>query len=480
MIVQQSLSDVTGMLFRRRRAMAYTAGAILALGGAYLLVATPKYRSEASVVVRFDPASVPVTNMARDSSPSVTAQSDRHEVVLAHADILSSPDLAREVIESVGLGVAYPKIAADPPSRGTPMDAALRTFKKGLVVDPEQQGDVINVTFMHPDPALAQTMLRKLIEDYQKRESQVFSSSEFGFQRQQADQAERRVKQAQIALSSFKAEHDISDFGDQMNGLLKQRDDLQSDMHAQEVSLRQAEQRRDQLQQSLAQVPRSLTSSVNGEKYHSLDDAQDKLQDLRQKEREMLTNYNPHSPMLNELHSSIAAAQAAVSSRSGEVGGRGANSPNVVYQNIQTDLIRAMAETRAGAQSLSVMHDQLAALNHQIDELEHSRSGLNDRIRELEIADGAYRSLALHLEDSRVAANRLRDGISHGAVITMPNLPYKSANPRYGVMIVVIAMGSVLGAIGMAYLLEFLDDRLFSAEQVARGCGLPVLATFRE
>src|SRR5271165_7331408 len=91
-IVPPNLRDWVGLFFRRKGLFVGTIVVVLSAGGGYLLWATPQYRSEAAVVVRFDDKSFPQTDMAKDSTATVTAQADRHETVLAHADILTSPD----------------------------------------------------------------------------------------------------------------------------------------------------------------------------------------------------------------------------------------------------------------------------------------------------------------------------------------------------------------------------------------------------
>jgi len=57
-------------------------GATVFAGLAYLLIATPKYQSEAQLIVRFGDRSIP--ELSR-SPVTEMSQSDRHEIVEAHA-----------------------------------------------------------------------------------------------------------------------------------------------------------------------------------------------------------------------------------------------------------------------------------------------------------------------------------------------------------------------------------------------------------
>ena len=247
MVIQPTVRDFVSVVFRHKRAFTITALVCAALGATYLLIATPKYRSEAVLVVRFDEKAIPDTNMAKDSTPEVTASNDRHEIVLAHVDILSSPDLAREVISSIGLDKIYPAIAANPPAVGTQMDAAIARFHKQLLADPEPTGDAINLSFLHPSPVIAQQVMQRLIEGYMQREGALFSASEYGFLKAQTAQAAKSLADAQRDLTNYKASRGITSFDDQITETIKQRRDVSLNLQNNEVALEQSVQHRDQL-----------------------------------------------------------------------------------------------------------------------------------------------------------------------------------------------------------------------------------------
>jgi uncharacterized protein involved in exopolysaccharide biosynthesis len=477
LILQPNLGDVVSLFFRRKRLFAFTVLAVCAAGAGYLVLVTPQYRSEAAVVVRFDDKSIPESNLAKDSSATVTAQNERHETVLAHADILTSPDLARAVIEKVGIQNAYADVVADPPSWGTPMDEALRLFGKKLVADPEQQGNVIHVSFDHPDPQMARTILQDLIDGYMHREADIFSHPDVDFQKVQVAETAARLQQAQAELRGYKAENGINSFDEQITALITQRTDTNEALQSASVTLIQATQRRDELQRLIRDVPASLSNSAGGEKYRSLDDAQTALSGLQIKQQEMLATWRADSPVMNQLRAQIGSATANLKVRREDVGRRDATSPNLVFQNVQTDLIRATAEAQAGAHSVETLKAQVQALDQRLDKLEAARTGLLERTRGVELADAAFRAISLHFEDARIADSRLNDRISRGAIVSQPSLPYKPAKPRYILMSVAFAVASLMVATGMVVLVELLDDRFTDPAQITRMLGIRVLAT---
>jgi uncharacterized protein involved in exopolysaccharide biosynthesis len=476
LILQPNFSDVLSLFFRRKMLFALTVLTVVAAGAGYLILVTPQYRSEAAVVVRFDDRSIPETNLAKDSTATVTAQNERHETVMAHADILTSPDLARAVIEKVGIHNAYADVVADPPSWGTPMDEAIRLFEKKLVVDPGQQGNVIHVSFDHPSPEMARTILQYLIGDYMHHEADIFSHPDVDFQQAQVVDAQVRLQRAQGELRDYKAENGITSFDEQITALITQRTDTNEARQSANVTLIQATQRRDELRRLIDKLPASLSNSAGGEKYRSLDDAQAALSGLQIKERQMLATYGASSDVMAQLRAQTESATSNLTARRKELGRRDATAPNLVFQNIETDLIRATADALAGARSVDTLNAQVQALDQRLDKLETARTGLLERSRSVELADAAFRAISMHLEDARIADSRLNDRISHGAIVAQPSLPYKPAKPRYILMSLAFAVASIMAAIAMVVLAELLDDRFTDPAQITRMLGMRVLA----
>ncbi len=167
-----------------------------------------------------------------------------------------------------------------------------------------------------------------------------------------------------------------------------------------------------------------------------------------------------------------------MSSASASAAGRQQSRPNEVYQNLQTELLKATTSARSDEQAVRLMTTQTQELDQQIGRLEAMRAGLAERQREVDIADSAYRTIALHLEDSRIGADRLPDGISRVAVITQPKLPYQIFNPRYRLVGMATAAAALMAGLFFGFMLEFFDDRIISGQQVAGRLNVPVLATF--
>jgi uncharacterized protein involved in exopolysaccharide biosynthesis len=139
------------------------------LGGLYLLLKRPLYQSGASLVLHFESQTVP--NIDRTMNPPNQQQgsNEHREILYSDADILRSPDLTRAVVGTIGLARLYPQVAVMPESDARKLELAVQAFASNFVVDVSVQSDVLNLSFLHPDPTLARDAVQQLISSSLRR-----------------------------------------------------------------------------------------------------------------------------------------------------------------------------------------------------------------------------------------------------------------------------------------------------------------------
>ena len=462
------------VLFRHKLAVTLTFLTVIAGGAAYLILATPKYQSIAQLIVRFGDRSIPDINR---KPVSEMTPSDRREIVLSNAEILKSHDLAQATIEALGLRVIFPEILADPPERWTPMDEAIRAFGHDLNVEVGMQNNVISVSFLHPDKELAPKILKTLIELYIAHETKVFQDPQSDFVDREVRGAAGRLEKTQTALQDFKSRWRITDYDQEVQDLLKQRGDVDTNLHVARGNLEQAKGRKADLAKLLKTVPMNIPAPTS-EKYRSGDDAATRLADLQAKRSQMLATYKEGSPALAALDAGVATAQADYGARRQALNKRALTNVNTVYQTVQTDLVRASADVEGYAEPVRVLTTQLAAIDQRLTDLQRNRGTYDNLVREREIAESTYKTLSTQYEDARVKENLNERQISPATIISQPTLPYRTARPRKLITAVACGFAGMLLAVGMALALEVKDDRFTTAAQIAYALDLPVLAAF--
>jgi uncharacterized protein involved in exopolysaccharide biosynthesis len=470
MIVQPSFRETILTFFRRKFTFLLVFGAVCLAGAGYLLVKTPQYLSNAGLVLRFDQQTVPDIDRTRTPSAPL-GSNERREILYSDADILRSPDLARRTIESVGLARIFPKIANDGHSANRQMDEALKAFAGDMVIDVGLQSDVINLSFLNEDPQVAHAVVQSMLDHFFSQEAVVYANPQLKF-------AQEKLATAQKALSTFRQTNKISDMNAQINQLLQQRTDVESRLATAKGVVLAAQQKETAYKELLSAVPQLVTTTAAGETYRGVDDVTGQIATLKAKRDQMAATYRPGSPIFAQIDASISSLEHAASRSRADAHNRNSTTPNLVYENIKTDLMRATAEAKGAQEPAQLLSAQLDHINQRLADLDGQRTQNDDLQRNVRIQDDTYRTLAIRAEEARVAANRNAEKISAAAVIAAPSLPDEPARPRRKL----IALGTILAGLILASAAvlgaEAFDDRLRSPHDVAQILRLPILATF--
>lgn len=479
MVIQPSFRD-TILIFFRRKLVFFTGFLVVcALGAAYLLLATPKYASTASLILRFETRAVPRIDQNRDVGPqSQQGVNEHREVLHSDAAILTSPDLARDAINTIGLARLYPKIAASNLTEQRKQDAALRAFQSDLVVNVGLESDVITVSFLAYEPRLAQAVVQHLLTEFYGQEASIYANPQLRFAQQEAVKGREKLNDAQNELSAFKQSHKIADLQIQVQQLLQQRTDVTSRLAIAQGAQLQAQQQEAALKELLATVPAETTSSAQGEQYQAADSAESELDRLRAKRSQMKSTYNTNSPVLRQLDAQINSLDHAVHARTGEGRKRLNRAPNKVYESIKTDYLRAQAQARSAGQPVDVAQAQLNDIDSRLAGLERDQNRYADLTRAVQIQSDTFRALAIRDQEAQIEASRNAEKISAATVIAAPSLTDKPAKPRKTLVAGgAVLLGLLFGA-GLVLALEAFDDRLRTPREVAHVLRLPILATF--
>lgn len=476
-ITQPSIRDTIQTFFRRKFTFLLIFGGACLVGAAYLFLTTPLYLSAASLVVRFDQHAVP--DIDRTHAPSQPLGSnERREIIYSDADILRSPDLLRRAMDEIGLARLYPDIANDGHDKARQEEEALKSFTSDLVVDVGLQSDVINLSFLNPDPVVARDAVKSLLDQFYGQEATVYANPQLKFSEQEAARQRQKLTDAQQALAQFKNTNQIADLTAQVGQLLKQRTDVESKLNAAQGRVSEAEQRQAALKELLSAVPATVTTSAVGEQFRGVDDVETQIATLKAKRDQMATTYQPGSPVFRQLDASISSLESAAAARNHDSRTRGMTQTNLVYENIKTDLLRASAEAQSARQPAQLLATQLDQINQSLANLEKQSNQYDDLQRSVSIQDAAYRSVAIRLEQARAEANRNSEKISAAAVIAAPVVPEVPARPRRKLVAFATVLTAFLLACGCVLAAEAFDDRLRSPRDVTEVLRVPVLATF--
>ena len=472
-----NLRSLTSILFRRKKAFLSFFLAVALAASAYLLIAQRKYQSEALVLFNFSSKDLADSSMNSGEQHQV-GTTDVSKIVNSEMSLLQSDDLVRATLMKVGLPKVYPAIYEDPPSYGTPLDAAVEQFGKDLDVSVQPNTNVLQVTLLNPDPAIAQQTLATLLAVFMERQASMNRNPRTAFLQAQLDEAHRAVDAAQHDFLAYKQQHGISSLEDERPLLLRQRGDIEENLGAAQSKMADSQKRRDDLRKALGLTPAEITlTDENDNGVRELADAKDRLSAAESRYQIAKQTYAPGNPVLADERANLDLARKNYNDLDAKSRSRLRTGANPVRQTLQTNLTGVEADVAAGQAVLNQLNGQLVAINARLDSINSAEGQLLDLKGKLDVATQNYQAYLQRTVDARVAEDLNREAITSVGLAQDPSLPYKPARPKVLLVLALALLTGVIGAAGLCFILEMVDETVSRPEQVEPLVGLPVLVT---
>lgn len=223
----------------------------------------PQFEAMASLMVRMGREYVYRSEVGRADqarTPSIS------EMVNSEVEILSSGDLAKQVVRELGVEKLYPEILEVEADGERAVDIAALRFRQSASIRPVLESSVIKVGFEHPVPETAAAAVNCLVERFEDKHLEVFSAEPSGLEEQLAERA-GDLARAEEALADFKRRNGVLDLGEQRSLLLGQRVRAEEELHAFELQLAELRLTTDQQDEpvTLPELPAHLTPEMKGE-----------------------------------------------------------------------------------------------------------------------------------------------------------------------------------------------------------------------
>ena len=494
--VNQQTAVIVLLKYRFRAATVF--GFFILLSAAVCLLMHTQYSGTVSVLVKLGRELVyrPEVGTSQAALPTI----DKDENIASAIEIMKGEGLASQVIEKIGLERMYPALMAqnDPPDwlsqklrdaadaidralgvvPEAPMTTAVRLFERKLKVELIKKTDIITVTFLHPDPAIAAEAANLVVDLFQRQSGQIYSNPDLAFQQQHVDEQRAALQHVQDRLNAYRQQNRVYDLPGQIAALLAQRVAIDSTMKADEAHIAELQSLVASLQGQRASTPSRLNLYSDTQRNRVVDDSEVQLLTLRLQERQMASHFRDDYGPLLTLRGEIALAQAAAS------GGRAGSAPQVrtgvndTYQQLDQDTMRREAELKSMTGREEAMRAQMSAIDTTL-------ATLSDRERTLQDLqqDVAFRTDGLKVTYDKLVEAQAVEGLNHEKPASfsvgqaaVPADPADPARPLPVLYTLIAALLGIVAAISTVFLSFRMSRGFLTPELAAQRLRLPVLA----
>src|SRR5216684_3498122 len=424
-----SLRDGAGAMFRRKALVLLTFLTVV-LGSAVVTLLLPnKYESRMKILVKNQRVDVAITPEATAGAPPVESEVSESQIN-SEIELLTSRDLLTQVVTECGLAKFETGWFGQPAPEAVRVETAAARLAKDLGIAPVKKANIISVSYSTNSPELAAAALKKLGDLYFEKHLKLHHpTGASDFFKDQADEYESQLKQAENRLADFQQNNNLVVLSQQKDLTLQKTADAKSKLLESEAAYNEATNRIKRVEQQLASTSRRVTTqSRTLPNQYSAERLNTMMVELQNRRTQLLTKFRPEDRLVREVDEQIRTTSEALAK---------AEQKTAVEEN--TDLKREVKEAEDNYQLYAKKREEARSA----DELDRQK------ITNVSIAEAA-------------------------TVAQIPSSPNRGLNLVLGVFLAAfLSLGSVFSA-------EMLSDAIHTPRQLEALTGAQVLATVPE
>jgi polysaccharide biosynthesis transport protein len=458
-----TLNDIYFVLFRRKWIILFFALLGTVAAGVLYVLHKPVYRSESKLLVRYVVDSKSLVRLG-DNAQVRSLDSSGNSIITSEIEILTSVDLYRKVVEAIG-----PARILKHAGGGDDQLTATAVIAKGISVDPPK-GNIIKVTFRHPDPEVIKPVLDRLIDEYLKRHAEIhrgLGSMDIELSRE-SDQLKFQLNQTEEELRRLKSTNGVISFEETRNSYILEISNLRRELFNSEAELAAA-------RATLAVAPTNAIVATNAESIDlvkPLDAAiptdilaqykevMARLSTVRNTLFGLETQFKEGNPLVARAREQVAAVELQKKALEEQHPGLlkvPTSAPGMASSGASaTGLERSRAISLDA--KIKTLKAQLEAIRSEVAKLDAVETPLKQLQRKRDLDEANYQYVTKNLEQTRFDEALGSTKHSNITVVQNPTPPTRDASRRLKMTGAALAGGVGFG-LALAFLLELILDR---------------------
>ena len=418
----------------------------------YTFLRTPIFRPAATLQITQDNPGSQVS--VDDKLSKLTGSDSLEKFQQTQYKILQSQSLAQRVIQALNLPehLDFKSLREKNPDKNDAEieNAMMALFLKKLEVTPVRNSYLVEVSFQSPDKAMAQRVVNAIADEYMylsiDRRNESFALVRKWLDKQLQEMA-AKVQEAQKKLYKFGQQTDIYTLEDKDNVVVQKFIDLSSLLTKAQAEKMAKEAQFKQIQEKGPNAPLIVNHPLVAQLRQQLVAQQAKVSALQK--------------VFRGEHPDLLAERANLA----ELQGRLQGEVQRLQESVKADYEAANRTEKLLSDSFSDQKGQMAKLQDNLTDFQILK-------RDAQTNEQFYQALLARVKEANIAGTMVPSNVAVIDPGRLPDKPFKPKTKRD------LALAAVLGltlGVGMALLLEHLDDSIQSVDDMERACSLPSL-----
>jgi capsular exopolysaccharide synthesis family protein len=448
-----ALRDFWNILVKRKWWVAGVFLGVVAVVGVATLLATPIYRSFTTLQIIQDNPSALVGE--RDPLTIMSGQDSLARFYETQYMLLNSRPMIYRIIETLSLTEhpQYKALKKDNPDKSAQWvkDAIANRISGNLEVKPLKKSYLVEISFKSPDKELAQAVPNTIYQEYVK------------FSMVTRHQSYKLIKEwlekelHQLAAKVEASERKLYEQG-------REKDFLSLETKEENVIVRKYVELNDLL--TKAQAERTLKEAQYRQIQEKGLDAPLIINNgLVQKLREDTINQEAKVSSINKIYDKNYPQLQAEEARLKDLRLRLNHELQRMRSGIESDY-------EAALRAENLLREAMESQKGKVVDLQNNLVQHHILKRDMLTNEQLYQALLARMKEASVASTMVTSNVAVIAPGELPLVPYL---PKKKLNLALATVIGLLGGIGMAFLMEYLDDSLKTTEEVERVCRIPSL-----
>lgn len=421
------------------------AGVTVAVTLVVSLMLPKQYTATVSVVVDFKPDPVSAMIGSMQVSPAVMA---------TQVDIIQSDRVANRVVRNLKLA-ENPAVQAQwreaTGGQGTIEQWLAQSMRKAVDVQPSRESSVITIAYRAPDPRFAAGAANAFMDAYLQTVLELRTDparSYSGFFDTRTKEARDQLERAQSRLSAFQQQNGIIATDERLDVENARLNDLSSQLVvlqalSAESGSRQAQAAAGQGERMNEVLNNALISQLKAD-----------IGRTEARLRELGVRYGDAHPQVQETRASLAELRTRLDAEIRRVSG-GVGVTDTINRAREAQVRADLEAQRAKVLKMKAVRDEGLVIQ-----------------REVENAQKAYDVIVGRYNQTTLESQTTQSNIN---VLSRAEPPLEPSSPRVVLNTLLAVFVGTLLAIGTVMLLEMLDRRVRTVDDIAQALGVPVL-----
>lgn len=508
MISIRSIRDVIRILFIYRLrvivAMVFTIAAIVAA----LFIVTPKYQSDARLLVTWGRVNATLPIMVQDR-PTLMAQNPQRDDLIDETTLFQSRAVVSKVAERWGkvlsaqsepsswfgiikfqLKMLAKKLTGflrsgfeflgllDPRD---PWFALIEELEDSLKIGHEAGGATLSLSLKLESPSLSQQVLNDWINFYLATRLQILNDSNvINFYEEQLDETRMELNKIADDRGKIYSRFGGTDLRERERAFNSRIDQLLTERKLRERSLSAAQKTINESKKKIAQLNNHVAAEIATAENPTMRDFTNKLNNLMMQRVDKIRQFSPTSEQIKSLDKSITEVKSWIRQqpryyRSGEV-----TKINPLVTRSEELVIENEILASESNAMLAVLDAQIVDLRKERESVLMALNELNELDRRNAAAQNNYQLYSTNLEKARIDVELDKSRISNVKVMESPTFNPIRIKPRTMMLLGAAPILGIMFAAFIAYLSVLVDHRIHDSDKLEAVTGVPVLAAIPE